>query len=202
MPKVPVTGELGVSLYVRANRAGAQLFAWVVLPADIDPETRAPSYVLVPGAIFNRVDRWQKLEIEELVPGIEEQARVLRASSRRPVSLEGAYVERVVVNLMGGVGESDVFLDDLAVGPVPPKLAEEWAAGRSQGPGEKAAGGATPKAGTAREAVDAPPSPIRFSRKGFSRLVESQRRYVPLVPDRGRGPGRQSVALRRPASTC
>ena len=35
------------------------------------------------------------------------------------MSLDGAYLERVVVNLMGAAGESEVFLDDLEIKPVP-----------------------------------------------------------------------------------
>src|SRR4029078_4287376 len=95
---------LEAAVYVRANRIGVQLYARVVLPADVDPETRAPSFVLIPGTIYDRVDRWQRLEITPLQPAIERQARVLRASSRRPVSLEGAYIERLGVEPMGGSG--------------------------------------------------------------------------------------------------
>src|SRR5262249_45108382 len=51
-PKVPVSDALRVSLHVRSDRAGVQLFGRVVLPSDIDPETKAPSFVLVPGTTF------------------------------------------------------------------------------------------------------------------------------------------------------
>ena len=120
LPAVPVTEKLEASLYVRADRIGVQLYGRVVLPADIDPETRAPSFVLIPGTIYDRVDRWQRLELSSMLPTIERQARVLRASSRRPVSLKGAYLDRLVVNLLGGSGASEVFLDDLSVTPVAP----------------------------------------------------------------------------------
>ncbi|WP_076349805.1 hypothetical protein [Paludisphaera borealis] len=126
LPKVRVTEKLEVVLNTRANRAGVQLFVRVVLPSDVDPETRAASFVLVPGTIFDRVDRWQRLEVAHMVPAIEKQVRVLRASSRRPVSLEGAYIDKVVVNLMGGVGSSEVFLDDLSVSPVSPEILAAW----------------------------------------------------------------------------
>ena len=79
LPKIPVTEDLAVSLYVRSNRQGAQIFGWVVLPEDIDPETKAPSFLLVPGGVFSRPDRWEKLSLAEMRPAIEEQARVLRA---------------------------------------------------------------------------------------------------------------------------
>jgi hypothetical protein len=117
-PKIPVTDELRVGLYVRSDRAGVRVYARIVLPADVDPETKAPSFVLVAGTIFDRVDRWQKLELVQMMPAIERQARVLRVSTRRRVKLAGAYLERVVVNLLGGPGESQVFLDDLEIEPV------------------------------------------------------------------------------------
>ncbi len=147
LPKVPVTDELKVGLYVRSTRAGVQLYGRVVLPADTDPDTGQPSYVLVPGTTYDHVDRWQRLELSAMRPSIERQARVLRASSRRPVSLEGAYLERLVVNLFGGAGVSEVFLDDLTVAPVPP---ERVAA-------------AVPDAEQPKPADDAPqaPAPVR-----------------------------------------
>ena len=126
LPKVPVTTDLRVSLHVRSNKQGVRLYGKVVLPADLDPETKAPSYVLLSGTAFSRVDRWETLELVDMLPTIERQARVLRASTRRLVPLEGAYLEKVVVNLMGGTGESEVFLDDLEVSPVPPEMAAAW----------------------------------------------------------------------------
>jgi hypothetical protein len=147
LPKVPVTDALRASLYVRANRAGVQLFARVVLPADIDPATNQPSFLLVPGTIYEHGERWQRLEVVDLGPSLERQARVLRASTRRVVSLEGAYVEQLVVNLFTGVGETEVFLDELSVGPVPAALVEAAAgadvpaAGDEAGEPAKDAGG-------------------------------------------------------------
>ena len=122
LPKVPVTDALQASLYVRSNRAGVQVFGRVVLPGDTDPDTGQPSFVLVPGPIYENSERWQKLELIDLRPSVERQARVLRASTKRPVGLDGAYLDRLVVNLYGGPGESEVFLDELTVAPVPAEL--------------------------------------------------------------------------------
>ena len=47
---------------------------------------------------------------------------MLRASTKRPVSLKGAYLERLVMNIYGGEGETEVYLDELTVGPVPAEL--------------------------------------------------------------------------------
>ncbi len=122
LPRVPVTPDLKVGLYVRSNRSGMQLLGRVVLPGDVDPDSRRPSFVLVPGTIFESADRWQKLELADMMPSIERQARVLRASTKRKVSLEGAYLERLIVNIYGGEGETEVYLDELTVGPVPAEL--------------------------------------------------------------------------------
>ncbi len=122
LPKIPTNDDLKVDLFVRSNRVGVRLLARVVLPADTDPETGQPSFVLVPGTAYDQVDRWQRLELSSLLPSIERQARVLRAATHRQVSLEGAYLDQLVVNLFGGEGDSEVFLDDLRIGPVPAAL--------------------------------------------------------------------------------
>jgi hypothetical protein len=155
LPKVRVSEKLEVALYARSNRAGVQLFVRVILPSDVDPETRAPSFVLVPGTIFDRVDRWQRLEVLRMLPSIEKQARVLRVSSRRPVSLEGAYIDRVVVNLMVGAGPSEVFLDDLSVGPVEPQVLADWSPPGAEG---------EPAREAAIEADDAGAKPAPYDR--------------------------------------
>ena len=71
LPKIPVTDALVAALHVRANRVGVQLYGRVVLPEDVDPETRAPSYLLIQGTIYERVDRWQRLELTHMLPSIE-----------------------------------------------------------------------------------------------------------------------------------
>lgn len=197
MPDIPVTEDLSISVYVRANRTGAQVFGWVVLPEDIDPETKAPSFLLVPGAVFNRPDRWEKLELADMLPAIEEQARVLRASTRRPVSTKGASLGRVVVNLMGGQGETDVFLDDLEIGPVSKQVAAAWAAGRSSAPRPRPdARAQARRASVPRGAGESALPPIQLERGVFERLV-SGRRYVPWFPVAIDAPGADPVALRQ-----
>ena len=125
LPKVPITEDLKVGLYVRSNRSGVQVLGRVVLPGDVDPDSRRPSFLLVSGTIYEMAERWEKIEITDMMGLVERQAKVLRASTRRKVSLEGAYLERLVVNIYGGEGDTEVYLDDLTVGPVPASIAAE-----------------------------------------------------------------------------
>jgi hypothetical protein len=192
LPKVPVSEDLQASVHVRANRVGVQLFARVVLPEDLDPETRSPSFVLIPGTVYDRVDRWQRLELSHLIPSIERQARVLRVSTRRPVSLKGAYLERLVVNLMGAPGASEVFLDSLSVAPVPVGLLDAWNApqvGKGQETG--------PAAGPGRQGAKAAASPpARLDDNFLRRLAEPRklRDWFPVAID---APGADVTELRR-----
>lgn len=118
LPAIPVTSAIKVSLQARSQRPGIQLLGKVILPKDVDPETNQPSFVLIPGTILDTPERWQRLELIDLPTSMERQARVLRATTKRKVSLEGAYLDRLVVNIYGGPGDSEVFLDDLRVSPV------------------------------------------------------------------------------------
>ncbi len=127
LPKVPLTDDLKISLQVRADRPGAQLLARVILPGDVDPETNKPSFVMVGGSTLQAGESWQRLELHELSKGAEGQARVLRASTKRRINVEGAYLDRLVVNLYGGPGSTEVYLDELRVEPVEAATAEAFA---------------------------------------------------------------------------
>jgi hypothetical protein len=194
-PQIVVSDELTVSLHVRTNRAGVQVFARIVLPADSDPETKAPSFVLVPGPICGQTDRWERLELAHMVPAIERQARVLRSSTRRRVSLEGAYLERVVVNLLGGPGECEVFLDDLEIRPVAAKLLAEWA--RAAEPGNSA--GRAIRSDSAKDDQRAQRQRVRLERNRLLRIerVEGGSSYVPWFPTAIDAPGADVTKLRR-----
>jgi hypothetical protein len=119
LPRTPLVEELRATLYVRSNRPGVQIFGQVLLPADRDPATGDLTKVFVPGTIALAPDHWQRVELSDLLVDVERQARVIRNETGRAVSLEGAYLARIVVNLYGGPGGSEVFLDELAVSPVP-----------------------------------------------------------------------------------
>jgi hypothetical protein len=191
-PKIQVSDDLKVGLYVRADRAGARLYARIVLPADVDPETKAPSFVLVPGTIFDQVDRWQKLELVQMMPAIERQARVLRVSTRRPVKLEGAYLERVVVNLLGSPGESNVFLDDLEIEPVP----ESALAGRLAAEGPPSGIGSRPKTPSGNtKAKTTALAPVRLERNLLEKRAPDGA-YRPWFPTAIDAPGASAIKLR------
>ena len=148
------------------------------------------------GRSTTNVDRWQRLEIDDCSRRLERQARVLRASTRRPVSLEGAYVERLVVNLYAGPGETEVFLDDLTVGPVP--------GGAGRGPRRAlAAGGRRGRRRSSRQRPGRPfPGPSPPPPRGPGRRNRLKRRvedglYTTGSSRRSTRRGRTSALLRK-----
>jgi hypothetical protein len=200
LPRIPITPTLGVSLQVRSDHSGQQLLARVVLPADIDPETNRPSFVLVPGTILDVSDRWARLELVDLPLGVERQARVLRASSRRKVSLEGAYLDRLIVNLYGGPGRTEVYLDDLRISPVPSDLVEAFERGSRGRPGADLPPlPATEAAGTEPAAEGTDPA-AKKARGGYPVKIDRNmltRQGLPWFPTIVRAPGADPAKLAR-----
>jgi len=193
-PHIPVSDDLNVVLYVRSNRAGIQIFLRIVLPADVDPVSKTPSFILVPGPIFDQVDRWQRLEMSHIGPAIEQQVRVKRTEVQRAVSLEGAYIERVLVNLMGDPGQTEVFLDDLEISPVARDLLPGQPGAKDKG---RARAADAPLADGADAAGDhrAHYPPFRLERNFLEKLAAGPR-YVPWFPTAIDAPGADVAKLR------
>jgi hypothetical protein len=116
--RAPVTEDLIVNLWVRANRPGTQLLCRVVLPKERDPQNaQDPLTLLVPIDTYQG-PRWQALTLREPVKRLREEVQKLRARLQRNVVTEGAYVDRLVLNVYSGPGETKVWTDDLEIGPV------------------------------------------------------------------------------------
>ncbi len=143
--RAPVADELSISVWVKANRPGVQLAARVVLPRDHGAGGPGePLTVLIRGEVYQQAGRWQRLDLPRPVKQVREQQQVLRAELQRDVTIEGAYVDRVVLNLYGGPGLTRVWIDDLECGPVidapQPKTTGRTGAGTDQpGAGRRAA---------------------------------------------------------------
>ena len=110
-----VIDELLPSVWIRSDHAGLQLAADIVLPRVIDPRTGKPQFARVFGPIYTDAGRWQQLRIEGIPRLLAQQVRVLRTQWGPSVDGREAYIERVVLNVYGGPGVTNVWIDDLAV---------------------------------------------------------------------------------------
>jgi hypothetical protein len=117
--KAPLADELTVSLWVKANRPGVQLLCRVVLPKEHDPQNLdRPLTLLVKADEYQITGRWQQLMLRQPMKRLREQVQLLRADQKRDIIAADAYVDRLVLNVWGGKGQTQVWIDDLEVGPV------------------------------------------------------------------------------------
>jgi hypothetical protein len=121
--KAPVCEELDVSVWVRANRPGVRLLCRVVLPRERDPHNVDRPLTTIIGSdpdkdAYKLAGRWQQLALRQPLKRLREQEQLLRAELKRDVIVADAYVDQVILNVYGGPGLTEVWTDDLQVGPL------------------------------------------------------------------------------------
>jgi hypothetical protein len=110
-----VIEELLPTLRVRSDRAGLQMLARVVLPRTEDPRTGRPVTMLIRGTSYSSVGRWEQLRVEAVPKAMARQARILRLQMRQDVDEREAYVDQILLNVYGGPGTTNVWIDDLDI---------------------------------------------------------------------------------------
>ena len=110
-----VIPELLPSVWVRSDRAGLQIMARIVLPRTEDPRTGSPITTLVRGTSYTQVGRWQQLSINQIPLLLNRAIRVLRMQMGPNVDGREAFVDRVLLNVYGGPGKTNVWIDDLDI---------------------------------------------------------------------------------------
>lgn len=124
-PVAPVTPALSAGVWVKATKPGVQLRARVVLPNEQDPANpQAPLTMLVVGTTYDRPRQWVKLALADVPELVGKHLPALQAKVGRAVNRDGAYVDRLVLNVYTGPGPVEVWVDDLDIGPVLPRPAE------------------------------------------------------------------------------
>ncbi len=115
-----VIDDLRPSVWVRADRPGLQFVAEVVLPRSIDPRTGKSLTTSILGTSYTEAGRWQQIFIADIPRLLARQVRILRSQS--PANIDGreAFVSRLLLNIYGGPGITNVWIDDLEIaGHVP-----------------------------------------------------------------------------------
>ena len=116
----PVGDDLVVRVWLRSNRSGVRLLARLVLPHERDPDNpNQPMTKLLAGEAYDMgTGHWQPLELRRPVKLLKDKQQELQVSLGRAVNVADAYIDRVVLNLYAGPGVTEVWIDDLEVGPV------------------------------------------------------------------------------------
>jgi len=110
-----IIDELAPTVWVKSDRAGIQLLAEVVFPRAKHPRTGRTLFTLLSGSSYSHVGGWQQLRLDDVPRALARQVRVLRAELGPQIDDRGAYLRRVVLNIYGGPGATNVWIDDLDV---------------------------------------------------------------------------------------
>jgi hypothetical protein len=142
-------------IWLMANRPGAQLLVRVVLPKERDPkQLDQPLTTLLRGDAYQLVGRWEQLQLREPLKKLDEQKQLLRAELGRDLNFEGLFVDQIILNVLGGPGLNEVWIDDLEVSPVIVNLDDKSSALSTSLPRAPMSGGSNlPVAPTPRNAV-------------------------------------------------
>jgi len=117
--RAPISDDLSISFWVKANRPGVQLLARLVLPRERNPNNLdEPLTTLLRGDLYQPVSRWQRLELRRPAKQAGQQQQIMRAQLKRDVDFTDAYIDRLLLNVYAGPGLTEVWIDDLEVGPV------------------------------------------------------------------------------------
>ncbi|RMG01634.1 MAG: hypothetical protein D6741_04930, partial [Planctomycetota bacterium] len=111
----PVIDETAIELWVRADRPGVSLHGIVVLPHTIDPNTGKPLSLRIPGTQVRITRAWEALRVENFPEHIQRLARALRLELQQNIETRGAYLRAVQLNVYGGPGNTQVWIDDLSL---------------------------------------------------------------------------------------
>ena len=110
-----VIEDLRPSVWVKSDHAGLQLLAEIALPRTPDPRTGRPVTTQRRRTTYTTVGRWQQLTIADMPRLLKSQLRILRSQIGGNIDGREAYLSRVLLNIYGGPGETNVWIDDLAV---------------------------------------------------------------------------------------
>lgn len=111
--------ELQPEIWLKANRAGVQLLARVVIPNSQAPDNKGPVKVMIEGPKYTDVGNWQQLSFgsgkESLNQLFQDQLWLLRTKFGPQIDPADAFIDLIVLNLYTGPGMCDVWVDDLRV---------------------------------------------------------------------------------------
>ncbi len=126
-----VIDELMPTVWIKSDRPGLQILARVVLPRTEDPRSGRPVSTLILGSTYTKVGHWQQLRIDDVPRLLARQVRILRTQPQLGPGVDGreAYLDRILLNVYGGPGVTNVWIDDLDIAGF---------AGRQSGPSEPA----------------------------------------------------------------
>ena len=118
--KAPIGEELSATVWLKANRPGLQIMARVILPRERDPKNlEAPLTTMIRGDFYQNAGRWQRVGIPHPQALLKAQQGLLQnQNGGKAIDVTDAFIDALILNTYAGPGPTELWIDDLEVGPV------------------------------------------------------------------------------------
>lgn len=110
--------ELSISAWINATKPGSRLAVRVVLPRVVEEKSNEPLTTILRGDVYEVANRWRRLTVRRPDLLLQQQQQLLQAQRKKSVDIRGAYVDMVLVDIFSGLGDVEVRVDDVQVGPI------------------------------------------------------------------------------------
>lgn len=109
---------LTANVWLRSNRSGAKFSIRLVYPHLTDPQTRQIVFRWLEGESYESDGKWQMLTCKVSSRDLVRRNQLVRAQFGANSDLKDAYVDRALISMELGEGTTELFIDDLKLGPV------------------------------------------------------------------------------------
>ncbi|MCA9104734.1 MAG: hypothetical protein KDA83_04880 [Planctomycetales bacterium] len=118
IPRARILRDFAPSVWVKASRPHIRLMALVEFPREAAPDGEGAVRRLIRGPAYTDTGSWQKLDFAthdvDFLMLYHRTVQALRLNSDRPeFDDRDAFVSAIVLDVYGGEGETDVWIDDL-----------------------------------------------------------------------------------------
>jgi hypothetical protein len=118
--KAPIGEELTATVWLKANRPGLQIMARVILPRERDPQNlELPLTTMIEGDKYQNAGRWQRVGIPHPQTLLKAQQQLMQnKGGGKAIDVTDAFIDALILNTYAGPGPTELWIDDLEVGPV------------------------------------------------------------------------------------
>src|SRR5262249_46949969 len=89
------------------------------LPNERDPSNLdQPMSTVIGDEVYRMAGKWQRLEIPRPVALLKKQQQLMQAKYSPPIKTSGAFIYTLILNAFYGPGPTELWTDDLEIGPV------------------------------------------------------------------------------------
>ena len=115
-----LTDDVLPTVYIKSNKTGLQFMLRVILPMTQEPARpgappSAPLSILLAGGTYSLNGSWQQIRIDRPLDLLKKQALDISRQTGRNIDVTNAYFDMAYLDVNGGEGELDLWIDDLEI---------------------------------------------------------------------------------------